>query len=184
MKLCPNGEQVKPYRTNIVFHYDIVYAHGKGGIVIADAIANLEKYSGSIPSLYLILDYLEKTDLAKLDVGKYPISGDKIYVLIQEYETKGEAEKKWESHRNFIDIQIVLSGEEFMGYAPLDALKVAEAYNPDKDVMFYETDARPRSAIVTRAGNFCAFFPRDAHKPGCSLGAPAKVRKAVIKARV
>jgi biofilm protein TabA len=151
--------------------------------MIADRLKNLELYSGAIPSLFRILDYLGRTDLASLAIGKYPISGEDAYVSVQEYETKPEAEKKWESHRNFIDIQVVLSGEEFMGCSPLGLLEEKEAYDPAKDVVFYRDGPGPRSALVARAGDFCVFFPRDVHKPGCALGAPSKVKKAVIKVR-
>lgn len=152
--------------------------------MIADELKNLVKYSGTIPSLYLILDYLGKTDLSALEIGKYPIADDRIFVLVQEYETKDASEKKWESHREYIDIQVVLSGEEAMGYAPASRMAEKEAYRADKDVAIFQCPGREESVLTIRAGEFAAFFPQDAHRPGCAAGAPAKVRKAVIKAHV
>jgi len=152
--------------------------------MIADELKNLVKYSGTIPSLYLILDYLEKTDLSALEIGKYPIAADRIYVLIQEYETKDASEKKWESHRNYIDVQIVLSGDEAMGYAPASRMAGKEAYAAEKDVAIYEDPSLGESVVTVRAGEFAVFFPQDAHRPGCAAGVSAKVRKAVIKAHV
>ncbi len=149
--------------------------------MIADKLENLELYSGAIPSLFRVLDYLGRTDLGSLAIGKYPINGEDAYLSVQEYETKPEAEKKWEAHRDFIDIQIVLSGREFMGCAPLGSLAEKEPYDPAKDVAFFRDGPEPRSALVARPGDFCVFFPRDVHKPGCAVGAPTKVKKAVIK---
>ncbi|UNC93555.1 YhcH/YjgK/YiaL family protein [Candidatus Contubernalis alkalaceticus] len=43
----------------------------------------------------------------------------------------------WESHEKFIDIQLILSGEEKIAYASSSALQEI-LYAPDKDLRIYK----------------------------------------------
>jgi YhcH/YjgK/YiaL family protein len=85
-----------------------------------------------------------------------------------------------ECHRKYIDIQLVLEGEEEMGWKALShcAAPVAD-YSSERDIQFFQ-DA-PASWITTPAGAFCIFFPGDAHAP---LVATGKIRKAIFKIAV
>lgn len=35
--------------------------------------------------------------------------------------------------------------------------------------------------MILNEGDFVVFYPGEVHKPLCAVGAPAKVRKAVVK---
>ena len=95
---------------------------------------------------------------------------------------KPPAEKKWEAHRNYLDIQYVAEGREVMGWAPVGRLTPAGPYNPEKDVInFQEAEASP---VQVEKGGFALFYPEDGHQPGCQLGAAAKIRKIVVKVKV
>jgi YhcH/YjgK/YiaL family protein len=119
------------------------------------------------------------------DVGlpaRTEIDGKAIYALLQEYETLPAAETlKCEAHRGYIDIQYIVSGEEMMGWAPLDALLNPTAYNPEKDVLFGEVPAAALTPVIVRAGHAAIFYPEDAHAPKLAVGTPCAVRKIVIK---
>jgi YhcH/YjgK/YiaL family protein len=149
--------------------------------MIFDTFDKLAAYGGAIPHISAVLSYLEKTDLSALDLGRYPIQGDDAYLMIQEYDTKPEAEKRFEAHRVYVDIQIVLRGEECMGYAPLGTLPETQAYDGAKDAAFFCGEAL--LTLRVPAGFFCVFFPQDAHKPGFFAERSEAVRKAVIKVR-
>lgn len=151
--------------------------------MIADTLERLADYSGSVPGLGRVIEFLGSTDLGSLGIGRHAIDGERIYLLIQEYATKPAAEKKWEAHRAYVDLQIVVSGRESMGYAPVGRLDPAQAYNAEKDVAFYDDGGRPESEILVGAGGFCVFFPTDAHRPGCHAAGESAVRKAVVKLR-
>jgi len=86
----------------------------------------------------------------------------------------------YESHRKYIDIQYVISGQEKMGIAPTGkAPAIVKEYDPEKDVVFYSMED---SAVrLADQNHFYVFFPADAHKPGIKAGEPAQVRKVVIK---
>ena len=46
-------------------------------------------------------------------VGKYDLENG-AYVSVQEYTTKARSEAKYEAHKKFIDIQMILSGKELI----------------------------------------------------------------------
>ena len=111
---------------------------------------------------------------------KYEIQGDDIYAIIASYKTKEL--HKFEAHREYVDIQCLLEGQEIIESTALNGLTVDMPYDPEKDVEFYvKTDSRK---IISHLmpGMFIAFFPRDAHMPGVSVGnSPEIVKKVVVK---
>lgn len=126
------------------------------------------------------LDFLTKTDLAALPLGRTDIDGDRLFALVQEYETGEKATKKPESHAKYSDIQVVVSGEEIIGYAPLAGETATENLFAEKDVAFYAAPAG-ETDLVLKAGAFAVFFPTDIHRPGVTFKAATKVRKIVVK---
>ena len=152
--------------------------------MIADSLDNLSKYENLVPYLKEIVNYLKNNNLSLLNGGRYEILGNSIFALIQEYHTQPASEKFMESHEKYIDIQIVLDGQEFMGYSPKEFLKIKDPYNEENDIIFYENNLKEESYINVRKNHFCIFFPEDAHKPGLHLSIVRKVRKAVIKVAV
>ena len=148
--------------------------------MIFDTIANADLYKGISPLLAKGLTYLQETDLASLEVGRIELEGTDLYVLIQEYDSRTPEKGKWEAHRRYIDIQYVISGEECIGYRPLEDMETVE-YNETKDVAVLKGEG---AMMLTRAGSFGIYFPQDAHQPCMAVDQPMKVKKAVVKVRV
>ena len=111
---------------------------------------------------------------------KYEIQGDDIYAVIASYKTKEP--HKFEAHREYVDIQCLLEGQEIIESTALNGLTVDMPYDQEKDVAFYvKTDSRK---IISHLmpGIFIAFFPHDAHMPGVAIrNSPAIVKKVVVK---
>ena len=57
-----------------------------------------------------ISEYVNSWELAALPCGKYVIDGERIYVSIQEYETKSYGDCRFETHKRYADIQCILQG--------------------------------------------------------------------------
>ncbi len=106
------------------------------------------------------------------------------FALEQVYLTRPRTEARWESHRAYIDVQVVVFGEELMEVFDAAHLAVAEDLRPEKDLIFY----RPfdgGSVLRVLAGEAAVFFPSDGHLPSLRTGAAATlVRKTVIKVPV
>ena len=149
--------------------------------MILDLLANSTAYEKLHPGFNSAFYFLRKAGLATISEGRHAIDGDRIYALVQSYDTKPLAEGLLEVHQRYIDIQYLVTGEEWIGYAPLTGQAIRTPYDRDKDIAFLDGAAEP---IRVQQGQFAVFFPRDAHMPGRTTGAPALVRKVVVKVAI
>jgi biofilm protein TabA len=105
------------------------------------------------------------------------------FALEQVYRSKVRSDGFFESHRKYIDVQVVFEGEEGMELLDLSRSSVRQAYDAQRDLLIHE-DA-PGSLLRVNAGDAAVFFPADVHMPGlCGVQGPALVRKTVIKVPV
>lgn len=125
------------------------------------------------------LDFLAKEETASLPVGRYEIEGDDIFVLIQDQTTAAPSEKKAESHRIYIDIQYLFSGEEMQGYAVLEpGVKGDEPAGKDN---IYYPEVKDEQFVHLKPGDFTIYFTNDIHRPNCAESEPCNIHKAVVK---
>lgn len=125
--------------------------------------------------------FLKEHDLATLANGKYSIDGDNVFASVTEDPTRDFDKTGWESHRKYIDIQCVITGEEKMGRRAVAGATVTRPYDESKDMASYDA---PGKYYTIPAGTFIIFFPGDAHRPGISPDGSKKVeKKIVIKVR-
>jgi len=151
--------------------------------MILDRIENAGLYVGLNAGFAKAFEVLKDESLIKKEDGKYTVDGNKIFYTIHRYTTKPLSEGKLEAHRKYIDIQFLLEGVELLGYAPLKGLTIADEYNAEKDIAFYQTP-REITKVKLEPGLFCILFPNDAHLPCRQVDKPAEVRKVVIKVRL
>jgi len=103
-----------------------------------------------------------------------------IFALEQVFFTKSRESCFFESHKRYIDMQLVLEGEELMEYTDIDNLSVKQAYNETKDLIIYN-DYEDTSKILLKKGDIAIFFPDDAHMGLPLYQKSSKVYKTVIK---
>lgn len=150
--------------------------------MILDNIRNISNYAAPGSQVYQALEILQKTDFAALEDGKtYLLDGPELRYSIQSYETRQSNETP-EAHRDFIDIQYVLSGTERMGVGQLADMTEEVEARPENDCWLYHG---PMDLVTVRSGMFAVFFPNDAHAPGVSPAeGPNRVRKCVFKVHI
>lgn len=124
------------------------------------------------------LEFLAKTDFSKLEDGRHVIN-DYMYVNVETYQTKEDA--LFEAHRDYIDIQYIISGEEKIGVARYSDCTENIPYDKERDIEFLNGEGE---FYPMRTGDYMILYPTDAHKPSISLNEKATVRKAVVKVRV
>ena len=149
--------------------------------MIIDTLENIGRYESLHPSFKAAFEFLKRPDIGGVAIGRTELDGKALFALVQEYETKPIHEGKLEAHKKYIDIQFVVQGEEFVGYAPLGSQPVAKAFDPEKDIGFYDGEAW---FTLLRKGMFAIFFPQDAHLPGRHTDKPKSVKKIVLKVAV
>lgn len=98
------------------------------------------------------------------------------------FNTVPVKEKKAEFHKHYIDIHVVLQGEEYVEVGHVEHLIVTESYNEETDIGFgqlladkklYEGQLKP--------GYFLICFPEDAHVVGAHTEIESEVTKLVYK---
>jgi YhcH/YjgK/YiaL family protein len=112
-----------------------------------------------------------------MEVGRYDIDGDKVFALVQEKTTQLHA--PWESHDHHIDLQFSITGQEKIGYYPVEGMKAIKPYDAEND--FTALEDVPGDFMTLRDDIFMLLFPVDGHLPAIAVDQPMDVKKVVIK---
>lgn len=110
---------------------------------------------------------------------KVPLTDD-IFALEQVFYTKNREECFIESHKKYIDFQLILSGNEQMEYIDIDKLEVDRDYDKQKDLITYRLVSNT-SKILLQDNDLAIFFPDDAHIGLPKYKESELVYKTVIK---
>jgi len=149
--------------------------------MITSTLSQLFWYKAINPNFANGIDYILSTNLAALETGRHDIDGDNVFAIVNEYTTRPVEECDPESHRDYADIQIMITGVERFGYAPLAATAPTTPYDEEKDVALYTLPADEISYIKLSPGQFIIFFPTDIHQPEVFHLQPELVKKLVLK---
>lgn len=147
--------------------------------MVIDNIANYAQYIELHPLFARAFEYLKSTDFSEYQEGKYPIDGNDIFASISDYITKSSGQL--EGHREYIDIQYIISGQEKIGVAKLNNQTESIPYSNERDIAFFEGDYE---TITLKEGMFAIFFPDDLHLPCLKCDEPSAVKKVVVKVRI
>jgi biofilm protein TabA len=118
--------------------------------------------------------------------GVYPLVDDAVVARVMSYDTKHFQETVLESHKKFVDLQVLLSGREFGEVSTAGELIVRAPYSEEKDVAFYFPDPIASYCRMTlEPARFAVFFPQDAHRTQLRVGSTSEaVKKIVVKIAV
>lgn len=116
----------------------------------------------------------------QLENGTHPIDGERLYMNIMTLTPQAAEEKQGEIHRDYLDIQLVLQGEERIDYALAGLGRECQPYQEEGDYQLCAAMAQPQRLIMT-PGMFAVFLPGEPHKPGCISQNSDPIRKVVVK---
>lgn len=150
--------------------------------MIYDTFEHLELYAQPGTLMHQALVYARDFDQSKAD-GRQEIDGDRLYALVNSYDSSPREERRYEAHKRYADIQVLLEGEEAIDVSLESNLPVIQEYNPTKDILYHQppTDT---ATLVMKPGYFAIFYPQDVHRPNCQLHGKIHVRKIVMKVKV
>ncbi len=150
--------------------------------MIIDTLNRSHLYNSTHPYFEGAFALAEQLIKENADVGKY-YGENGVYASISDYDSKADTEPKFENHRDYIDIQIVVSGKETLLVGDTADAKLTVEYKPD--VEFYSAPECAVQNITLCDGKFAIFFPGDLHAPGLAFGGVSSpVRKIVVKVPV
>lgn len=127
-------------------------------------------------------NYLSQLKGEELSLGRH-IVNDSFYYNVIEYQATSENDKPFESHRKYVDIQLLLNGEEIMQVTDVSKLTLSEPYDEDKDVMLYKPSAISSSTLL-RPQTIMILYPHDAHRSMSIPNHSCRIVKIVGKVAV
>ena len=148
--------------------------------------------SGAQPSLpegqlEKALVFLRQNCFEGLPAGRIDIDGNRMFAVLQSYDTRDEDEIQYESHRLYADVQYMISGREKILISDQEHFTaVSVPYDEAADIVFYQEPRETTASLILNAGRYAVFLPEDCHKTQCSVctGEAAAVRKVIVKIRL
>ena len=115
--------------------------------------------------------YLKNTDLASLPTGDHPVVGDDVFARVTEGPLKNIDSSKWEAHKYYADIHLVIVGREKIGMGDLSTAKLVVPYNSTRDISFYEGNGK---YYIAEPGTYFIAFTHQIHHPGLEVDGKEK----------
>jgi YhcH/YjgK/YiaL family protein len=148
--------------------------------MIVDVLENADRYLALGRWFKEGFSFLMRSDLKELSPGRHDIYYDRVYAIVENTIGRKRENAQLEAHEKHIDIQLVVSGTDTMGWKLKSTCqKVSRKYDPGDDLQFFADE--PDVWLPVSAGTFVIFHPEDAHMP---LISPDKLQKVVIKIAV
>ncbi len=150
--------------------------------MIYDKIENMGIYFANLEKFAEVEPALKKFSEAPFDSGKIEIDGDNIWCNVAKYEVKADTPIKYEAHKVYADVQVMVDGEENFGWANINDCIITEPFKDGGDIAFM--DAPNGQLFALRKGYFAVFFPEDAHAPCRKSDNSDFAHKLVFKVKI
>lgn len=141
-------------------------------------ISELPRYISCSTNMKKAIDFIMTHNLNELPLGKTIIDGDKIFINKSSVEAKTADLLKYESHKNYIDIQIDLEGDEtvFINNGNCDCIA---SYKESDDYALYNY-CEPDLTVNLNQNYSAIIFPKEIHMP-CVKNKAKTLIKCVVK---
>lgn len=143
--------------------------------MIVDNIKNISRYETVVPGISEAFQQIQRIET--LEDRRYGLKNG--YFTVQSGKTKPMQEGTFESHRKYIDVQIILEGREELAWNDISNLQEAVSYDEEKDAVRWSGGKEHH--ILISEGMFYIMFPHDGHKAVAHLEEQYKYRKIVLK---
>lgn len=148
-------------------------------MIIGD-IKHSSRYESLHPLFKKAFEIAKNTDWFATELGKKEIDGENLFIINSNPECLSKENQVLEYHKKYLDIHILLEGEETIGWKSLDDCQnEKKAFDTTDDYGLYSDI--PTSYATLKVGQFAIVYPEDAHAPIIGEG---KIRKLVVKIMV
>ena len=136
-------------------------------------------YRGIHPRLDRALDLLTEDFLSSVGTETKKLEGDDLYVTRFDVVSSADETRLFEYHRSYLDIFVLVKGEERVNIAAPESLDLREQRGD-----YWGGTASAEQSVILRPGCFIVLFPGDAHRPGMAVDTPRDVSRIVFKIRI
>ena len=148
--------------------------------MIYDVLKNIKTYKGINKNLDKAIDFIAEKKYLNANFGKNIVDDDKIYFDYPEtVSTRENIDLELEYHKKYIDIHIVLEGEENIVYTPFEDCIETQNYNIEGDYGLVKGKAQVE--FIMNPKNFLLFFPEEPHLALLKVNTPKEIKKIIFK---
>lgn len=148
-------------------------------MIIAD-LSQSKRYESLHPAFAKVFEYVKNHDLLNAELGKIELDSDNLFIINAEPECLSKENQVLEYHQKYLDIHILLTGEETIGWKNLANCTDEKApFDTENDFGLYQDT--PTTYVTLRPNEFAIVYPEDAHAPIIGKG---KIRKLVVKVKI
>lgn len=148
--------------------------------MIVSTLDDSQRVESMHPLFKIFFDYVKQHDLLHTPCGRIEIMGDQLFINNSNPECVDADAQVLEVHRDYIDIHVLLEGQERIGWKPLaDCGNEVKPYSKAEDCALYSD--RPTTYVDLLPRQVLIAYPEDAHAPVIGHG---RIRKLIGKVRI
>jgi len=153
--------------------------------MIYDNWENLTKYTALMPDAIAAIEKFMATVSAETPSGSYPLIGNEVKASVFDSKTNPLAKGVFEIHRQYMDLQTMLIGEE-LNYCRMtpNGLKPTMEFDAEKDYQLFDVDLSGAAKLLLKRNCFAIYFPEEAHLTSSTVNGDSRtIKKIVFKIR-
>lgn len=141
-------------------------------------IDHLEEFGFLEDSVKKCFAYLKDHDLASYEKGTHEIDGERLFVNVVEYTTTAAENRFWEAHKDYLDVHVMLKGQEQIDVNFIQNMELKEYVKEDD---FLPMEGEKNASVVLREGDFLVCYPSDGHRTAVQVEEPETIKKGIFK---
>ncbi len=131
--------------------------------MIYDKVENMGLYFNSLKGFEKVEQVYKDFCKSPFAEGRIDVDGDNLWCNVASYKVESDTPVKYESHKEYADVQVMFDGAECFGWANFNECNITEDFKEGCDIAFMDADNG--QLLELRKGYFAVFFPGDAHAP-------------------
>lgn len=136
--------------------------------------------NGLTEKLQACITYAKEHALLDYAPGRHDIQ-EGIFVNIVAYETKTRSNCFYEAHRSYIDVHLMLQGEEIIDINEIDVMKQGAFVEKDD---FLPLFGDSKLEVHMKENDVLVCFPHDAHQTAVQVSKVMSIKKAIFKVKL